>query len=72
MLLIFCVVLFSLQIINVLVIMPALHTHSEMSHCGLPHVYIKELAQTRFEVRRNISTEICSTGLSLDLEIHRT
>lgn len=48
--------------------MPAFHTHSEMSHCGLSNVYVKELVQTQFEVSRNISTEIYSAGLRLDLE----
>lgn len=49
--------------------MPALHTHSEMSDCGLSHVYVKEQAQTQFEVSRNLPTEIHSTGLRLELEI---
>lgn len=58
-----CVCVCCLQIINVLIFMPALHIHV------LSRIYIKELAQATFKVCGNISTKIYLTGLRLDLKI---
>lgn len=55
--------LFSLQIVNVLIFVPALLIHV------FSHIYVKELAQAPFEVCGNISTKIYPTGLRLDLKI---